>query len=145
VIEVRNCSAEKEKEVLDILVKNFNEAINKTESSLEKELPNGALHTLRETVTQVFKEFLNMGRNIISVQQKCLLLTVKCTSIKSFVNLIRDYRTDALSMQLSEIERVLKTLQGYEDVQLENLIFKEEFLTVMDDLGIFIFFLLASI
>ncbi|XP_060598578.1 uncharacterized protein LOC132752279 [Ruditapes philippinarum] len=134
VIDVKNCSAEKKKEVLDILEKNFIKAIEQKVSSLEESLPKGVLHTLRETVAQVFQEFFIMGRRITFVEQKCLMLTIKCTSVKSFVKMIRDYRTGELSLQLSTIETAIKNLQGCGNVQLENLIFKEEFMEVMDDI-----------
>ncbi|XP_060557295.1 uncharacterized protein LOC132717752 [Ruditapes philippinarum] len=49
VIDVKNCSAEKKKEVLDILEKNFIKAIEQKVSSLEESLPKGVLHTLRES------------------------------------------------------------------------------------------------
>jgi hypothetical protein len=141
VIEVENCSEEKKKEILDTLEKNFNEAILQKVSCPEEDLPNGVLHTLRESVTRVFRDFLMKGRHITFVKQKCLLLTIKCTSVKSFLKLIHDYRTGDLSLQLLGIETAIKNLQGCGNVQLVNLIFKEEFMEVMDDLGISIFVL----
>ncbi|XP_053394348.1 helicase with zinc finger domain 2-like [Mercenaria mercenaria] len=134
VISVNSCSNDKEKEVLGVLVKHFNQIINNKESTLKEDLPNGALHTIREAVEQTFHEFLKMGRHIVKVEQKCILLVVKCTSIGSFVNLLRDYRNDALTKQLSGLETAIRSLDGCEDVELETAIDKDEFWRVMDEL-----------
>ncbi|XP_060588023.1 epidermal growth factor receptor kinase substrate 8-like [Ruditapes philippinarum] len=49
--------------------------------------------------------------------------------------MVRDYRTGDLSLQLSGIETAIKKLPGCSNVQLANLIFKEKFIEVMDDLA----------
>ncbi|XP_053391000.1 helicase with zinc finger domain 2-like isoform X2 [Mercenaria mercenaria] len=134
VIEVKNCTADKEAKVLEFLVKRLNELINNQESGLEEDVPNGVLHKIREILQQTLKDLFALGRHIIRVEQKCILLHIKCTSLTSLISLLRDYRSGQLTRQLHGLQTAFRLFDGCEDVEIDTIIFQDAFWKVMDEL-----------
>lgn len=134
ILEVTKCSTDKEKEVLEVLVKIFNDIVEKKES-LKDDLSNNALNSLREAIEQTFKEFLRMGRQITKVEQKCVMLTVKCDSVASLVKLLQDYRSECLKEQLQDLLKALRAFVDCKDIEFETVIYEGEFWRVIDTLG----------
>lgn len=126
IIEVKNCTKEKEKELLDFLVKQFNETISKPECSLNKDFPNLAMHKVSEAICKTFQTFLEKGRHIIKVENKCIYLTVKCNSISSFVSLVRDCMDGKLLDLLSDLKDAMQSWEGCTHVDIDPAVSSDE-------------------
>lgn len=135
VIEVNCSSPEKEKHVVDVMIRLFNEILSRTLLDLDNTLPNSDVHKLRNAVEQTIIQFLKQGRHVVMVKEKCIMLMIKCTSLTTLVDLLEDYRNDNLTRQLSDLEKAIRTIDGYADVKLEVVIYKDEFWRTMDELG----------
>lgn len=122
IIEVKNCTRDKEQELLDFLVKLFNETISKPECNFTKDFPNLAMHTISEAICTTLKEFLAKGRHVLKVEKKCISLTIKCNSLSSFVSLVSDCIDGSLLHQLKSLKDAVRRWDGCAGADLDPTI-----------------------
>ncbi|XP_053395656.1 helicase with zinc finger domain 2-like [Mercenaria mercenaria] len=131
VILVKNCNTEKEKRLSECLQKLIDENINK-QTTLADEMSNESFHKLREAVDQAVKTFFSNGRSITSTESKCVLLRVRCLSLKHLVNLFRDCISGKLNEQVQPLEAAVKEIPEFENITLEVAIYTDEFWKVIE-------------
>lgn len=137
-ILVQNCNKDKEKKLSQILVKLIDEKIQER-TDLVEELSNEDMAKLREAVAEAVEMFLTNGRKITSTENKCVLVRVQCLSVGSLAALFRDCISGELTNQLKPIEKAIRGLKGYEEVNLVAIIYEGEFWKVMRKTSIFFF------
>lgn len=133
-ILVKNCNTDKERRLSELLVKLIEENIHKS-TDLLNELQNESFSKLREAVADAVRTFLASGRQIMSTEKKCVLLRIRCLSLKDLVSLFRDCVSGRLNQQLKPIETAVKQIPEFEDVILESVIYEEQFWNVMEKTG----------
>lgn len=129
---MRNCTSEQEQDASELLMRFTNDIINNIDSSLKEELPNSALHKIRQAIEQFF---FTTERHVTKVEQKCIMLTIAFGSLTSLIGLLRDYMNDDLTSQMNQLQQAIQTVDGCAGVELEVIIYKDEFYRVMDELG----------
>lgn len=124
----------------EFLVKLIDENIHKN-TDIPNELRTESFSKLREAVAEAVRTFLASGRQITSTEKKCVLLRIRCLSLKNLVSLFRDCVSGKLNQQLKPIETAVKQIPEFEDVILEAVIHEEEFWSVMEKTGNILLFI----
>ncbi|XP_045170223.2 uncharacterized protein LOC123532728 [Mercenaria mercenaria] len=130
-IELKNVSHEKEASMSGVLVQLFEEAVNENEDFKSK-LPADSFVKLREVVNRTVQMFLSKGWQIVETKQKCVQLSIRCQSFAAFSGLCRECIEGSLEAELEELKSAISEISDGEKVELETVIYKDEFWNVID-------------